>query len=208
MPDLLLVSECSLINYMARQITKLNDIEATAIELFASRGLAQVTVKEIAEHADCAEGALYRHYKSKEEMAWLLFRREVEKFGVRLRAILHSRESFAERVRASIELFYKFFDEDRTTFSFILLAQHDFPPELKINQTLNPDSLVAEFIKRGMKEGKVPIQDANLAAAMVLGLVLQPETMCAQGKLKGPLFKKEKIIEEACFKILGVREEA
>jgi AcrR family transcriptional regulator len=193
---------------MARQITKLNDIETTAIELFASRGLAQVTVKEISEHANCAEGALYRHYKSKEEMAWLLFRREVEKFGARLRKVLHSSESFAERIRASIELFYKFFDEDRVTFSFILLAQHDFPPEWKIDQALNPDALVAEFIKKGMKEGKVPVPDANLAAAMVLGLVLQPATMCAQRRLKGPLFKKAKIIEEACLKILGVREEA
>jgi AcrR family transcriptional regulator len=193
---------------MARHITKLKGIEETAIELFASRGLAQVTVKEIAKNANCAEGALYRHYKSKEEMAWLLFRREVEKFGARLRTILHSQESFSERIRESIELFYKFFDEDRATFSFILLAQHDFPPEWKIDRALNPDTLVAEFIKKGIKEGKVRIQDANLGAAMVLGLVLQPATMCAQGKLKGPLFKKAKIIEKACLKILEVREEA
>src|SRR5262245_12240774 len=193
---------------MARQITKLKGIESTAIELFASRGLAQVTVKEIAENANCAEGALYRHYKSKEEMAWLLFRREVEKFGARLSKVLHSQESFSQRIRASIELFYKFFDEDRTTFSFILLAQHDFPADWKINPTFNPDTLVAEFIKKGMKEGKVRIPDASLGAAMVLGLVLQPATMCAEGKLKGPLVKKAKLIEDACLKILDVREEA
>jgi hypothetical protein len=105
-------------------------------------------------------------------------------------------------------LFYKFFDEDRTTFSFILLAQHDFPPEWKIDRALNPDFLVTEFIKNGINEGKVRIQDANLGAAMVLGLVLQPATMRAQGKLKGPLLKKAKMIEEACLKILEVREEA
>ena len=128
---------------MARQITKLKDIEATAIQLFASRGLAQVTVKQIAENARCAEGALYRHYKSKEEMAWLLFRREVETFGARLRKILGGTASFTERIQTSIELFYKFFDEDPITFSFILLAQHDFPPEWKINKEFNPDFLVS-----------------------------------------------------------------
>jgi len=191
---------------MARPVSKLKDIEATAIRLFASRGLAQVTVKQIAEHAGCAEGSLYRHYKSKEEMAWALFRREVERFGDQLRQILQQPASFSRRIQMSIELFYKFFDEDPHTFSFVLLSQHDFPQEWKINKESNPEFLVADFVRSGIQKGLIRKQDPALAAAMLLGLVLQPATLCAKGKLKGPLSKRAKEIEEACINVLGLRK--
>lgn len=191
---------------MARPISKLEDIERTAIRLFASRGLAQVTVKLIAEEANCAEGSLYRYYRSKEEMAWKLFRREVEQFGSRLQKILKSPVSFSSRIKTSIELFYKFFDEDRDRFSFILLAQHDFPREWQIRKEFNPDFLVIDFIRQGMQQGVMRIEDATLGAAMVLGLVLQAATQCAKGRLKGPLLQKAKEIEGACIAVLGLRE--
>ncbi|NIT14444.1 MAG: TetR family transcriptional regulator, partial [Candidatus Dadabacteria bacterium] len=49
-----------------------------------------VTIKDIANNAGCSEGALYRHYTSKEEMAWILYKREVEKLGQALSEILHA----------------------------------------------------------------------------------------------------------------------
>jgi AcrR family transcriptional regulator len=187
---------------MPRKITKLKDIEATAIQLIAARGLAQVTIKQISQNARCAEGTLYRHYKSKEEMAWILFKREVEKFGAQLRGILEGTSSFERKIRMSIELFYRFFDDDPTTFSFILLTQHDFPPEWKIDTRFNPDSLVVDFIKRGISNRYFRKQDPILGAAMVLGLVLQPATLCAKKKLRGPLLKRAAEIEKACLKVL------
>ncbi len=191
---------------MARPVSKLNQIEATAMNLIAFRGLAQVTIKDIAREAGCAEGALYRHYRSKEEMAWLLFRREVERFGMRLRPLLESPESFVGRIEGAIRLFCTFFDEDRTIFSFILLTQHDFPKERRIRKTYNPDDLVMEFLRKAIAEGTIRIPDPALATAMVMGLVLQPATMMATGKLKGPMSKRIPAISEACCEVLGVRE--
>ena len=66
---------------MPRPITKLDSIQNTAIGLLATRGIKEVTIKEIAREAKCSDGALYRHYTSKDEMAWLLYKREVEKLG-------------------------------------------------------------------------------------------------------------------------------
>lgn len=190
---------------MARPITKLKDIESTAIRLFATRRMTQVTVKTIAEEAGCAEGALYRHYQSKEEMAWLLFRREVEKFGAQLGKVLHGPGSYRKRIRGGIELFYRFFDKDPETFSFILLIQHDFPTDRTIKKAYNPDSLVLEFVQNGIRDGAFQLRDAPLGSAMVLGLVLHPATMCAKGSLKGPLSRKISHVEKACLAVLQVK---
>ena len=66
---------------MSRPATKKKLIEDAAIKLFATRGLPGTVIKEIAREADVTEGALYKHYRSKNEMAWQLFCRELKIFS-------------------------------------------------------------------------------------------------------------------------------
>lgn len=187
---------------MAKPVTKLKPIEDTAIRLFASKGIKEVTIKDIAKEAGCSEGALYRHFIGKDEMAWALYTREVEKFGTKLKDVLKEKKDFSEHVKSAVELFYSFFDDDPLTFSFILLSEHNFPPEKKVDPKLNPYNLVFEFIKEGARKEALNIQDPELSAAMVYGLVLQPATLRAIGRLKGQMRKKTEQVVRACLKIL------
>ncbi|HSE84460.1 MAG TPA: TetR/AcrR family transcriptional regulator, partial [Thermodesulfobacteriota bacterium] len=106
---------------MGKPVTKLKSIEDTAIGLFASKGIKQVTIKDISKEAGCSEGALYRHYTGKDEMAWVLYSREVKKFGGLLESVLKGESTFSERLASAVQLFYTFFDKDLVTFTFILL---------------------------------------------------------------------------------------
>ena len=191
---------------MARPTTKLKSIEAAALKLFATKGLGQVTIKDIAREAGCTEGALYRHYPSKDEMAWALFSREVERFGAKLREVVQGPGTFANRVRKGVEVFYRFFDEDRVAFSFILLSQHNFPPGRELSPDLNPNKLVIRFVEEGVKKGKFGIRDAGLGAAMVLGLVLQLAVMHATGMFKYLMSTKIDDVSDACLKVLQAKE--
>lgn len=191
---------------MARPVTKLPRIEATAIRLFANRGLGQVTIKDIAREAGCAEGALYRHYASKEEMAWTLFRREVEQFARKVRSVWFGPGSFRQKLGKGIRLFYKFFDEDPLAFSFILLSQHDFPATKKLNPELSPDNIVRYFVREGIKSGEFQISDPELAAAMVRGTVLEPATHRAKGSLRGRMEPRSAEVTKACLRILKARD--
>ena len=186
---------------MARPVTKLGNIERSAVRLFARRGLAGITIKDIAAEAGCAEGALYRHYSGKEDLAWQLFQREVEAFGKRIRDVWNVPGSFAKKLESGIELFYRFFDEDPELFSFILLSQHHFPSDKKLKKHLSPLALVADFVKEAWNTGELQMEDPELGAAMLLGIVLQPATMVAEKKMKGPLADHVPAVTRAALRL-------
>ena len=135
-------------------------------------------------------------------MAWSLFKREAEKFGTQLQKVLESPSTFQKRISSAIDLFYRFFDEDPMTFSFILLTEHGFPQNWKISPDVNPYSLVLNFLKKGKKAGVFHFDDSRLATAMVLGLVLEPALQCATQNLKGPMLRRAPYVYEGCMKVL------
>ena len=190
---------------MSKPITKLESIEKTAIQLFASYGIKQVTIREIASKSKCSEGALYRHYKSKEEMAWELYKREVEIFGKKLRCILNCGLAFPDKLGSAVELFYKLFDEDQTKFSFILLSKYNFSKSRKIDPGLNPFDLVTDLIKIAVKRNEINIDNPELYSAMILGLVLQPPTFVVSKRIKGKIDNTADAVTRSCLKVLNYK---
>lgn len=187
---------------MGRPIVKLENIKNTAMRLFALKGIEGVTIKDIAEHAECSEGALYRHYKSKDEMAWLLYKQEVEDFGSKIKQIYDSEEEYGKRLYSAIDLFYTFYDKEPIRFGFILLSQHNFPRELTINSDFNPYNIIYGFLKDGVKAKLFKIKDIKLSVALIFGLILQPPIMKATNRLDGTMKSKTKDVFESCISVL------
>lgn len=169
---------------MPRPIAKKHDIEQAAIRLFAAKGLARVTIKDIAAAAGVTEGALYRHYTGKNEMAWALFSQELERFtrplGQRLFA---PGQSPARRLAAAIRFMYDYYAKQPVAFAFILLTQHGFPEEDLLTEATNPNDMAARFVREAMVAGAMAPGEADLAAAMLIGLTLQPLVMHRYGRL-------------------------
>ena len=48
-------------------------IEAEALRLFVDKGVAETSIRDIALAVGFSDGALYRHYASKDELVWWMF---------------------------------------------------------------------------------------------------------------------------------------
>ena len=95
-------------------------IARTALKLFVAKGIAETTVRDIAAAAGLAEGTLYRHFESKEELAWELFHTNYTAFAQELDRLQREYETLHEKLTAMIRQFCTFFDRDPVLFSYLL----------------------------------------------------------------------------------------
>jgi len=188
---------------MARPATKRKNIEDAAIFLFATKGLAATTIKDIASHAEVAEGALYRHYTSKMDMATKLFKREIELFSLKLGKILFAGEiAFEQRMEEAITYMYDYYCNHPVNFSFIMLTQHGFPRGQLPEIDHDPNEMAIRFVKMGIESGDVMEIDPEVLAALLMGAVLRPVVMHRRGKLNAEPRTLAPIVISTCARIL------
>jgi AcrR family transcriptional regulator len=175
-------------------------IEQTAMGLFVAQGVAETTIRDIAQGAGVAEGALYRHYPGKDELIYALFSRHYADFAVRL-ARAHARHAAThDKLWAMVEECCRAFDEERVLFCFLLLVQHHSIERIEGPET--PVEVVRAVIARGMERGEIPAGDAELATALVMGIILQPATFKTYGRLPGPMLPLAERLARACWQVL------
>jgi AcrR family transcriptional regulator len=175
-------------------------IEETAMALFVEKGVTETTIRDIAQGAGVAEGALYRHYPSKDELILDLFQRHYALFAARLdrlqAAHLHTREKLA----AMIEECCRIFDEEPVLFRFLLLVQHHSLRRVEGRGT--PVEIVRAVLAHGMETGDIAKSDVDLAAALVMGIIVQPATFKTYGRLEGPMRPLAPALTDACWRVL------
>jgi AcrR family transcriptional regulator len=178
-------------------------IEAAALKLFAAKGVDGTSVRDIALEVGVTEGALYRHFPSKEELARELFR---SRYGALARGVeaIRARESgFPARVQALVDFFARSFDEDPDGFAYVLISQHE---HLRALEGASPDNAVealGRVFQDAMTAGEVPHDDVALVTALALGLVVQPAIFRIYGRLATPPSAPRERIAEAVLRAVG-----
>jgi AcrR family transcriptional regulator len=157
-------------------------IEQAAIALFVKKGVAETTVRDIAQAVDMSEGALYRHFVGKEELVWQLFERHYVAFAGRLQALADGEATVQGKLAAMIRGFCQAHDDDPALFHFLLFVQHGQLSKLS-SDTPTPVTVMHALLSHAIDDGELPAQDANLATALAMGIVLQPVTFAAYGRL-------------------------
>jgi AcrR family transcriptional regulator len=157
-------------------------IEMAAIRLFVEKGVAETSIRDIAREVDVSEGALYRHFASKDELVWMAFEHHYVDFAERLKTLADGEATARAKVAAMIRGFCQAHDENPTLFRFLLFVQHGQLGKLA-PETATPVTVMRSVIDAGIASGEVPPQQAALATALVFGVVLQPVTFAAYGQL-------------------------
>jgi len=177
-------------------------IEQATLALFAEKGVDRTTIGDIARAAGIAEGTIYRHYPSKEELIWQLFSRNYLDLAARLDALQAAREGLRAKLAAMIGMFCSLYEQDPDMFRFLLLVQHGQLERIEAEMQ-TPVSVLKAAIESAVAGGEIPPQDGELATAMVLGIVLQAAVFKVYGRIPQPLGAFTARLTEGCWRALG-----
>jgi len=182
--------------------TKLPAILRAALELFTEKGIHATTTKDIARRAGVSEGALYRHYQSKQELAEDLYITHLSYFTAQLDRTVLPHARFSDRLEALVDGCFRFFDEDRTLFTYLILSEHNELGRTS-KRVRHLRHLVRDILTDGRASGDVREGDLELFGALVIGAIIRVAIFRIYGLLQGELRGRSKDVAEACLRAVG-----
>lgn len=182
-------------------------IEQVALALFAEKGVDRTTIGDIARAAGIAEGTIYRHYPGKEELIWQLFSRNYLRLATELDALQAARPDLRSKLQAMVGMFCNLFERDPDMFRFLLLVQHG-QLERVTEDMRTPVQVLKSVIEAAIARQEIPEQDADVATAAVLGIVLQVAVFKIYDRVAQPLGDFANDLAGRCWGALDPREEA
>ena len=148
-------------------------ILTAALSCFAELGYDATRIKHIATHASVSEGALYRHYPSKEAIAQALYRQYLGEYVAQLHATVAAAGSARDCLRAVIRLSLASYRANPAAITFVLIRQPTFMGGLPA-ETVYPLDLIETVMRGGQEDGSIRDGQPNLLAAIFLGCLLRP----------------------------------
>lgn len=151
-----------------KQETKLPQILHSAVKLFVEKGIEATSVKEIAADARVADGALYRHFKSKEELAWHLFEVNLKEYTQTLLAKVLAVRDTRERIRIFIAESFAACERNPTLFYYLILSEHRELAKFTQNY-VHPGNIIDQVVAEGQASGELTAGAPEVLFSIILG---------------------------------------
>lgn len=185
----------------ARRDTKEELVHAT-IRLASQGGLESASVRSITREAGVTEGALYRHYRSKEALWCEVYARIVEAMAEDKAMLLDVDLPARERLGEWVRLTYAYYDGNRDAFNYVLLAPKSLADSLGEVYT-RQGRLFTELYRRMTAHGEMRTMPIELALALFSGLLLSIPRLINEGQIEGPASAHVDEITDAVWRVLG-----
>ena len=183
-------------------------LRTAALELFVEQGVVETTTRDLAKRAGIAEGTIYRHFESKDDLVRDLFRDHYVRFGTELNRIqAETPGGIDEKLQAMIAFMCRLYDEEPTLYRFLLLVQHNALPNIRVSPN-SPGVIFRNLVTRAIEQGEVPDQNPSLAASMIIGAIIQPALGLIYGSLTGTMSEFAPAIASACSALLRAHAKA
>jgi len=177
------------------------------MRLVAQYGSEAATISAIAKEAGITQGAIYRHYRSKEELAWCAYKQTIEAMIREKEGLVHLDLSIREKIHQWIKLTYEYFDRDTEAFTFVLLTQH---PQIEAMDdcgiTTRQGKLLMQLVAEASRVGEIRDLSAPLVLTHVTGLMLNVPRMINEGVLEGSAMTYLDEVSNAVWQVLRVRD--
>jgi AcrR family transcriptional regulator len=180
---------------------KKQELLEAAVKLVAQGGVEAATVRAIAREAGLTEGAIYRHYRSKEELYWQAYQRIIEVMIREKEELVARGLSIRQTLREWVRLSYAHYDAHPDAFTYVLLT----PPMILAAEseiTTHQGRLFMETIKQTQTEGRVRSISPELAITLFTGVMLNVPRMINEGTLSGPASQYTDEVADAAWRVL------
>ena len=159
-------------------------ITASAIRLVVEGGARNTTIKAISARMNVNEAALYRHFKSKEEILSSAYVEIVDEMANQKRHLAKSVMPFAELVREWIELTYRYYDSNPDAFAYVLLLPPSSITAADVSRVQG--KLFMSILRRSLRNGELPPMLPKVAYSHFSGIMLNIPRLIYEGTLRGP----------------------
>jgi len=150
-------------------------ILVTALALFVRDGLCETSVRDIAKASGFTNPALFKHFRSKDDLARYLFERCYLELADLVSTAMASGDTFAAKQRAVIDAYLAALDRDSDSVLYVEDWLRHFWPEMP--EKVRRRSIVADvrkLLEAGRAEGRVTnAVDIDLLTTAWLGTLQQ-----------------------------------
>ncbi|MFG2629554.1 TetR/AcrR family transcriptional regulator [Streptomyces sp. NPDC048473] len=143
-----------------------------ARQLLAEGGYAAASISALADRAGVANGSVYNHFASKQELLAAVFRHVAGHELGAVQEAVRARSGAAEQLRALVEVFaYRALRSPRTAWALLAEPVDPLVEQERLIYRRGYHALAESAIVAGIAAGELPAQNAQLSAAAVIGAV-------------------------------------
>ncbi|MFB7914533.1 TetR/AcrR family transcriptional regulator [Streptomyces sp. NPDC056061] len=140
--------------------------------LLAEGGYAAASISALADRAGVATGSVYNHFASKQELLAAVFRHVAGHELAAVRTAVGARTGAAEQLRALVEVFSRrALRTPRTAWALLAEPVDPHVEQERLTFRRGYHALAESIVAAGVESGELPVQNAQLSAAAVIGAV-------------------------------------
>lgn len=177
------------------------EILEAAIRVVAQQGVNGASVRRIASEAGVTEGALYRHFASKDDLCAQAYRQIVADMAGEKERILASPAPVHEKLRDWIRVSFAYYDRYPDAFTYVLLTAHG---DVEDDITRRQGRMLTQLLARAIGGGEVPPMDPAVAMSHVTGVMLNIPRLINDGTLTSPAMDYVDAATVAVWGIFGL----
>ena len=186
-------------------LTTKDNLVRALIEMVANKGVQNTRIREISRKAGITEGAMYRHFTSKEDLYWYAYKGIVEEMYQQKKPLLRSSAPIEERLGEWIRCTYLYYDRSPDAFTFVLLTPHILP-QSEYWITTQQGDLFMQMIQQAIDRGQVRGISAGIALSHFTGIMLNIPRLINEGRLEGPAARYVNEAANAIWQVLKPKE--
>lgn len=154
------------------------DILKAAEKLFAERGFHGATMSDLADVSEFSVGTLYKFFKSKEEVYYILILEKLDLFHRKLETEVNQHSAGLVQIRVLIAASLHFFQENREFFKILILERANLESSVeaalagelrkKYRTTL---TIFKRVMEKAIHKGEIPKSNPEDLAYALVGIL-------------------------------------